>query len=420
MNEKYFFLIVLLSSLIIIPKIRSANDASRMATVQALVEHHSFSIDSTKFKGTNDRVFIKGKYYSDKPPFPSLLAAIVYFPIHFIGLSLDYEWNLAYFLIILLTIKSIWIISIFYFYKLLDLIHFTGNKILLTSFLAFGSLYFSWSSTFNNHILAGSFLLLGFYFWVKAKLSGFNNIRSVFLSGLYFLVAGISDIPVLLFFFGFLLLLFLPKPQWKSILIFLLPVSLTLLPYLLHNYFISGSVKPFQIEKQFFEYPNSIWVKNNALSGVEQNSPQFVLTNAFQLLVGSKGFLIYSPITFISIWTLIFYRKKFTNVGREIWISFICGFLIFGYYSFYSTNLSGGSYSIRWFVPFLPMIIFFSFPFFEEMKEIKNRIIKLLLILSIIISTVGIINPWSKTYYSENSFVANIINAIHYYKWLER
>lgn len=413
-------MIVLFSSLIIIPKIRSANDTSRMATIQAIVEFNTFSIDSTKFTSTNDKVFINGKFYSDKPPFPSVLGAVIYFPLYHLGFKLDYEWNTAYFLITLLTVKLFFLISIFCFYKLLILVNFQGNKILLTSFAAFGSIYFSWSSTFNNHILAGSFLMIGLFYWIKATQNILSDSKYLFLSGLYFLLAGISDIPILLFFCGFLFLLFFQKLQWKNILIFILPLLLTLLPYLLHNYLISGSIKPFQIEKHFFDYPNSIWIKNNALSGIEQNSTQFVLTNALRLLLGSKGFLIYSPITFISIWTIIFYRKKFKNIGREIRISLICSWLIFVYYSFYSNNLSGGSYSIRWFVPFLPMIIFFSFPFFEEMKEIKNRIIKLLLVLSIIISTVGIINPWSKTYYSENSFVANIINAIHYYKWLKR
>lgn len=416
MKERTFFILVVLSSLLIVPKIRSANDASRMATVQALVEHGTFQIDSTEFINTVDKVFIGGNFYSDKPPFPSLLASAIYFPLYQFGFHLGYEWNLAYFLITLLVIKSIWIASLLYFYKLLGLVNFTGSKILLTSFLAFGSLYFSWSSTFNNHILAGSFFLLGLYFWVEAKQLGFSRWRSDFLSGFYFLCAGISDLPVLVFFFAFLLLLIFQKPNWKAVLIFLFPALLTVVPYLVHNNMISGSIKPFQIQKQFFEYPYSMWIKNNALSGVDQNDPLFVLTNAFQLLLGSKGFLLYSPISLISIWTLLNYKDKFKNSGREIWISLVCCFLIFGYYSVYSTNLSGGSYSIRWFVPFLPILVFSCFPFFEDLTETKKRILKILLVLSIVISSVGIINPWSKKHYNENSFLANLYNVVHYYE----
>jgi hypothetical protein len=60
----------------------SWNAASRIATVQSLVEYHTFVIDKTAFIGTGDKVFIGGHFYSDKPPMPSVLGAAVYWPLY--------------------------------------------------------------------------------------------------------------------------------------------------------------------------------------------------------------------------------------------------------------------------------------------------------------------------------------------------
>ena len=56
----------------------SWNDGSRFATIQNLVEKHSFVIDHSMFF-TYDKVFINGHFYSDKPPVFSVIAATPYF-----------------------------------------------------------------------------------------------------------------------------------------------------------------------------------------------------------------------------------------------------------------------------------------------------------------------------------------------------
>src|SRR5258707_866751 len=41
------------------------NDLSRLATVEAVVDYHTFSIDKTVYRGTGDKVLVDGHYYSD-------------------------------------------------------------------------------------------------------------------------------------------------------------------------------------------------------------------------------------------------------------------------------------------------------------------------------------------------------------------
>src|SRR5262249_22311897 len=70
------------------------NDSSRLALVESLVDHHTLAIDQSIFaqpqpqgqpldphllpRGTSDKLFINGHYYSDKSPVPGLLLAGLY------------------------------------------------------------------------------------------------------------------------------------------------------------------------------------------------------------------------------------------------------------------------------------------------------------------------------------------------------
>src|SRR5262249_9994653 len=94
-------LVVLLATLIAAVSSRPFaggwNDASRLATIECLVDYHSFAIDDSVFvkvpaenapftpfdkilhkSGTLDRMLFKGHYYSDKAPVPALYSAAIY------------------------------------------------------------------------------------------------------------------------------------------------------------------------------------------------------------------------------------------------------------------------------------------------------------------------------------------------------
>jgi hypothetical protein len=68
----------------------SWQEESRMATVQAVVEQGTFTIDHTAFNRTGDKVFIHDHFYSDKTPLLSVGAAGTYWILHHVfGLTLD-------------------------------------------------------------------------------------------------------------------------------------------------------------------------------------------------------------------------------------------------------------------------------------------------------------------------------------------
>ena len=182
----------------------SWNDASRMATVQSLVESGSFVIDRTAFVGTGDKVLINGHFYSEKPPMPSVLGAAVYLPLHRLGISLHEGRSLAYYLVTLLTIKLFWLLGALAFYASL---RFTGldpeKRFLASLALGIGSLYFSWAVVFNNHALAAACLSIGFYFLLNAR-HGAPVRRNLGAAGFFLLFAGTADMPTSVFYVLFL------------------------------------------------------------------------------------------------------------------------------------------------------------------------------------------------------------------------
>lgn len=385
------------------------NDESRMATIQALVESHTFIIDHTEFVSTGDKVFIDGHFYSDKPPLPAMLGAPVYFPLYHLGLKLHGGNSLSYYFITLLTVSLCWLLGTLAFFQSLK---FTGldeeRRLLAGVALSLGTINFSWSTTFNNHEIAGSFLAIGFCFLLKAKHENFGN-RNLAFAGTFLSLAGAADIPTGIFFAVFLVYVLRDPSLRRRVLFYVLPLVVTVLPTLAINYSIHHSIMPLQIYRSYFEYPGSPWIGSDQLSGVVANDLTFSANYAFLTLFGPKGFLIYNPLLFIASWGLV---RAIRQRGGFFWEG-ICiaggSTILLLYYWLTTNNFAGWSYSIRWFVPLLPLLMFFLYPCLEGFgKRSYVWTFQTLLCISVIIAFVGALNPWSPLVYSEISFVANI------------
>jgi len=191
------------------------------------------------------------------------------------------------------------------------------------------------------------------------------------------------------------------------------------LPALAITYSIHHSIVPVQIVASYFQYPGSPWVGTDQLSGVHSNSAQFALGYAFSALVGPKGFLLYDPIIAIALWGLVrVIREKGHFFYEGIAVAAGSAAVVL-YYLFATNNYGGWSYSIRWFVPLLPLLFFFLYPYFKSYGPKRARPFRVLLWVAIVISFVGAIDPWSHRDLSEVPFVANLkeipygVRALH-------
>jgi len=391
----------------------SWNDQSRMAAVQSLVESGSLIIDDTAFASTGDRVFINGHFYSDKLPGPAVLGAAVYLPLYHAGLRLHPGWSVAYYLITLLTVKLLWVLGIVALFLSL---RFTGlserQRLLASLALGIGSLYFTWSTTFNSHELAAAFLGIGFYFLLQARFEGRVK-RNLLVAGLCLSAAATADVPTGIFYALFLLYV-LGHPQLRSGTIsYLLALAVTLPPTLALTYSIHHSFMPLQLVDAYFQYPGSPWGDNSddaeRLSGIHLNHGAFALSYGVLALIGPRGFLLYNPVLWIAVWELIRAAGRRGPFHSEAWVVGAGSVVLVAYYLLFTSNYGGASYSIRWFVPVLPLVFFFLYRFLESGGPQRARGFRALLLLSAGIACVGALDPWSHEDLSDVPFVANLI-----------
>lgn len=87
---RIFFLFLFLFAVSTKRSVSSWNDASRMATIQALVEQGTLVIDDTMFVDlTSDIYLYQDHTYSSKPPALAVMGALVYVPLHLAGITFE-------------------------------------------------------------------------------------------------------------------------------------------------------------------------------------------------------------------------------------------------------------------------------------------------------------------------------------------
>jgi len=279
---------------------------------------------------------------------------------------------------------------------------------LLASFaLGLGSIYFSWSTTFNNHELAAGFLAIGFYFLLRARFEP-DVRRNLAIAGFFVALAGTADVPTGVFYVALLLPIARDPRLRRNVVFYFAPLLLTVAPYLAINYSIHHSIVPVQIVRSYFEYPGSPWTGSDQLSGMRPNSLGFICSYALLALVGPKGFLLYNPFIFVAIWGMVRAIRRNGSFAYEGVAVAVGTLILMFYYWVTSDNSAAWSYSIRWFVPLLPLLFFFLYPYFEVFNKRRETVFQALLCVSVVIAAVGALNPWSPLPYSQISFVANI------------
>lgn len=82
-----FIIFFLIFAIMTKSSVETANDASRIATIESLVERGTLKIDDSNFIFSGDKAYINGHFYSDKSPLVSLIGAAIYYPLHKLGLN---------------------------------------------------------------------------------------------------------------------------------------------------------------------------------------------------------------------------------------------------------------------------------------------------------------------------------------------
>jgi len=338
------------------------NDRSRLATIQSLVEYHTFSIDNSVFD-TGDKVFSKGHFFSDKPPLLSVFLAGVYLPFYYSGITFATYPNWVIYILTLSASTVPYIIYLFFVFKFSfqNLNTSKLKNIFLVIVLGLGTSLFSYATILNNHLLAGILCGIGGMIFLSKE-----SFQQKFLVGLIMGFATTID-PAALFIGGIfgisiVYITFKKREIKKTAQNSLLLVVGFCLPLLLHgiiNNFITGDFLPASMHPELFNYPGSYFTPEkltNATLAVS-NFNEWV-GYMYNLLFGKRGIIVLNPLVALGLGTSIYYIfKKDSDYIFRIYclISISSFFSVVLYYSLYGKDFGGPSYTVRWLIISIPI-----------------------------------------------------------------
>jgi len=381
-----------------LPYAGSWNDGSRLASVESLVDYHTWSIDHSIFartpgidisrtnspyplsdtnlveNGTRDKLFIHGHYYSDKSPVPSLLMAGIYKILQACtGFTAANNPELFCYLITLLFSGGAYVISVFCVDAMVrNLALPCIPRLLLPYSFALATIALPYVREVNNHILLLSVFSMVMLVALKytetcnGKLISWHPVALGFLAGIgYTIDLGVGPVMVLgvMGFLGF---------QTRSAKVVIIALVAAFPWFILHhalNYMIGGTFKPANAVADYFLWPDSPFNAQNLTGGWAHKHMAHFFVYAFAMFFGKKGFIGHDLALYLSIPAILFFARNKMKDAALIYsaLGMITGTWLI--YAATSNNYSGLCCSIRWFVPLLAPFYYLLAIFLKERPE---------------------------------------------------
>lgn len=330
----------------------SWNDASRLATVESLIDRHTFVIDDSIYtSGTLDKLRINGHFYSDKSPVPALLMAGPYWLWQQATGKSAADDSDAFCRLMTLTSSGLaYVVGVWCVFLVGGVVGLgLRARLILTASFGLCTVAPVYAQQVNNHIL-----LLGVAGPLMLLLASSPSALRVFLVGLlgglaYSIDLGVGP-PLLCCLAGWVMWRY--RTSW-AVLLF----GFGVLPFfVLHhvvNYQTGGTWKPANAVPEYLDYPGSPFTSANMTGSWQHPNPGKFLVYSLALLFGKKGFIGHNLPLFLCLpgaWWLI--RRRIAEMPEVLFaVAWMGGTWLM--YSAASNNSSGMCYGIRWFVPLL-------------------------------------------------------------------
>ena len=377
------------------------NDTSRLAMVEAIVEHGRFWVDGTAMgRKSGDVCMIDGHYYSDKPPTPALMAVPVYAAEKALGITFGKAEARAYYWTTLVTIGlSTWLGLVALARFLRRVVPDPRWRALTILGLGLGSLNTVYSVTFSNHPPSATLLLLGVLLvWRWRRYGG--GLGGLAAGGLLVGVAATADHGAV-FYLPFLFLYVAwpgaPRP-FAAAVVLTVAATIPLAAYSAYAWALSGSAVPLSLQSRLFQYPGSYFAQQGRLSGASlpHQSLADLLAYARLCLVGYRGLFTHTPIfLFLAAGMVMVALDRAHPRRAEAAVLLVPTALLVLFYLLTSTDPGGNSYGVRWYCLFMPLGFVF---LYDTQRKLHGRVARgtfwLAFALSFPLAWIGALDPW--------------------------
>jgi hypothetical protein len=378
------------------------NDTSRLAMVEAIVEHGRLFVDGTEMgRKSGDVCMIGGRYYSDKPPAVALLAVPVYAAEVALGLSFRETLPRAYYWTTLLTIGLSTLLGLVALERFLRrLVPDPRWRALTIVGLGLGTLNTVYSVTFSNHPPSATALLVGvLLIWRWRRFDA--GLASLAAGGLVVGIAATADHGAA-FYVPFLLLYVAwpgaPRPRVAA-LVLAGAAAVPFAGYAAYAYALSGSFVPLSLQPQLFEYPGSYFAAESGhLTGASlpHASLADLLAYAWLCLFGTRGLFSHTPILLFVVAGMLRLALDRSYAWRAEIVALLAPTLgLVLYYLVTSTNPGGNSYGVRWYCLFIPLLFVFLPDAYRTLRGGATRAaFWVAYVASLLLAFIGTLDPW--------------------------
>jgi hypothetical protein len=391
-------------------------DASRMGSIQGLVEHHTLALDDTAYFYQGDKVRIGGPrsagghFYSHQPPMLAIVASIPYGLLYAGGRAIDSPGSYR-----IITIFVVGLPLLFGLVCLARLMRLAGANDRETSWLlaaaSFGTLAWPYALVLNQHAPAAG-LVMGALLQVQAR-------RFVW-SGVLLSLAATIDFTAA--FLAVAMILPIARVGGRGAILRYGCAALPLL--LLHfgiNYSIVGDLKPLGLHSEGFEYPLSPFRLMSVTGGLDRTDTISLGAYAFGAFFGASGLFSHHPVLLFALATAVMGigEQKQERVAPVGLVPSLDHALLLGsagiclYYLLESRNYGGSAFGMRWFCVFAPSLMLLPAIWLGGRPKRRLRLLLFapLLFWSVAAAGVGVVQPWAKFPYRWASSPAGIAAA---------
>jgi hypothetical protein len=331
----------------------SGNPASRLAAIEALVDHGDWSINDSVFRyQTVDKVRIEGRFYSSKPPVYPLVGAVAYSALErFGGPSFAEDERTPLFWL------RLWLHVLPFLVGVLVAGRFLRGRIgsdwvwaLGLATFALGTFVFGYSATINNHAPAALLLLAA---WTGAyrlrQGSGEARWWSWLGVGFCAALAVALDFGAGAFAVGLALYLTL-SPARRGMGWFLLGAAVPILIHFHLTHRLMGSFAPAYLRPELYHYPGSYWLNPGDFDALSESRWRYAL----QALVGHHGLFSMTPIFLLAIPGTIAMWRRPARRADALLIAAVTTATVLVYLVRGPHNYGGTASGMRWFIVLVP------------------------------------------------------------------
>ena len=415
------------------PRAISDDEQARLATIEALVEHHTLAINSTEFRTTRCLIVQTGdRWYSDQSPVMSVLLSGPYWVMHRCGLSFENDPVMTEYLLTLfgVTLPVAFAAGLLYrMGRIFELRRPVRAGLALAVVL--GSGWISYATVLSAGAAAAALVIMATAALVQATLSRTRVAAFLWvaMAGLCAALAVTYDLTAIVFLF--FLLVVIGAVRWSAQArtaasgLYALGAAAPLLLYVGLNVPITGDVRPGFLHPELcpavVDLPTKPDVRARLLE--EDDDPPTVWRSInratgrfFSAFLGSHGLLTHFPVLLLGLAgvSMVMHRHWPATTKVLAASTVIAGLVIVIGFTALQPSLKDAMFGNRWFLVFLPLTLFWAGAWLRKPHRAGTWVLAaVLLAFSTVIALIGATDPQPRQGYDRYTAAGAFMHLVY-------